>query len=136
MHELSIATGIIDVASSALGDAGEERPVEIVRVRVGDLAGVVVEALEFAWTVAIEGTRCQNAALEIERVPGKVRCAACDRETVLGTPPKFACAACGVAIADITAGQELDLVSLELADPPTTDTNTTDQEPVHASANP
>lgn len=118
MHELSIATGIVDLASSAVADAHETRPIEAVRVRVGDLSGVVIEALEFAWEVAAEGTACEGSRLEIERVPGKVRCVACDRETVLEHPPRFVCADCGAATADITAGRELDIVSLELKDDP------------------
>lgn len=116
MHELSIATSLVSLASEALRNAGELRPIEAVRVRVGDLAGVVIEALEFAWPVAAEGTACERASLEIERVPGRVRCGSCGAETELAVPPRFACGTCGAPTAEIVAGRELDLVSLELTD--------------------
>ncbi len=130
MHELSIAAEIVSLAVTAVEEAGEELPVTVVSVRVGNLAGVVVEALEFAWDVAAEGTRCAGAELRIERVPGRVRCKACEAETQLSDPPQFACGQCGMPTADIVAGRELDLVSLELEE-----TETASTELSHAAPN-
>jgi len=124
MHELSIATSLVSLAEDAAADAGEAGPIVAVRVRVGALSGVVVEALEFAWGAASEGTRCEGAGLEVERVPGRVRCPACGSETVLDDPPAFVCGSCGEPTGDVVAGRELDLMSLELEqqDTPTTET--------------
>ena len=116
MHELSIATGIVSTAVDAVERAGEARAIEAVAVRIGDLSGVVPEALEFAWPVAAEGTRCEGAELRIERIAGRVRCDACGHETVLTSPPRFRCGRCGRPTPGVTAGREMELVSLELAD--------------------
>lgn len=118
MHELSIALSVVDAASDAVRDAGEDRAIESVRIRVGALSGVVVEALHFAWDVAAAGTRCQGSRLEIEAVPARVHCPACDRESELASPHRFRCGHCGEPAGDIVGGRELDLVSLELADDP------------------
>jgi len=116
MHELSIAISLIDLAMEAVQDAGLEGPVQVVRVRVGALSGVVAEALDFAWETAAEGTICEGARLEIEQVPGRVRCEACKSETQLDDPPTFACGNCGRPTAEIIAGKEMDLMALELED--------------------
>ena len=82
------------------------------------MSGVVVEALEFAWEVASQDTACAGARLDIEAVAVRVRCPSCAAETELDDPPQFRCGSCGTPTADILAGRELDLVSLELHDDP------------------
>ncbi len=114
MHELSIATSLVSLVDDALESAGEAGTVEAVRVKVGALSGVVVEALEFAWGVAVEGTRCEGARLEVERVPAVVRCGECGAETTLDHPPVFACGSCGRPASEVISGRELDLIALEL----------------------
>ena len=116
MHELSIATNLVSLATEAVESALERRPITALRVRVGALSGVVVESLEFAWDVAAEGSRCEGARLEIERVPGRISCEACSTETELSDPPRFVCSRCGQRSPDVIAGQELELISLELDD--------------------
>ena len=141
MHELSIAVSLVSLATRALTDADETRPVLAVRIAVGDLSGVVPESLEFAWDVATEDTPLEGARLDIQRVMPRVRCPRCETETILATPPRFACAACGERTSDIVAGKELDLVSIELDDEdeqPTDDAPTvhTRKDAPHAAAHP
>ncbi len=131
MHELSIATHLVAVATEALENAGETQPVTVVRIRVGALAGVVIEALEFAWDIATDCTRCAGARLEVERVPAAVRCAACHTETTVDGPLPFICAQCGQPAIDIVAGRELDLIALEVHDGPGPSA-----EECHATAHP
>jgi len=133
MHELSIAISLIDLAIEAVEDAGLAGPVNVVRVRVGALSGVVVEALDFAWETAAEGTMCEGARLDIERVPARVRCEVCKMETVLDEPPTFACDGCGLPTAEVTAGKEMDLMALELEDH--TDQSVNEEE-THEAAHP
>lgn len=116
MHELSIATRLVELATEALRSAGESREVEAVRIRVGALAGVVTDALEFCWEIAAAGTPCQGSRLEIEYVAARVHCAACNSESELESPPRFRCGLCGQLTGNVTAGRELDLVSLEISD--------------------
>ncbi len=67
MHELSIATAIVDMAE----EEAERRDATIAAVylRLGGLSGVAREALEPAFELAAEGTRLAGARLVIEEVP-------------------------------------------------------------------
>ena len=47
MHEFTIALNIIDIAKEYAIKAGTEKVIEI-EIEVGDVSGVVFEALEFA----------------------------------------------------------------------------------------
>ena len=137
MHELSIALSVVEAASDAVRDAGEDRRIESVQLRVGALSGVVVEALVFSWDVAAAGTPCQGARLEVEPVPVRVHCPACDADSELESPNRFRCALCGEPTGDVVAGRELDLVSLELPDdPPAHDVPSTSPEAPHPAAHP
>lgn len=67
MHEMSIALHLVDAVRARAEGARVVR----VRVRIGELAAVLPEALRFAFEVACEGTALDGARLEIERVPGQ-----------------------------------------------------------------
>ncbi|MEM1347236.1 MAG: hydrogenase maturation nickel metallochaperone HypA [Myxococcota bacterium] len=76
MHELSITQNIVAiVAEKAAG-----RPVQAVTLRIGELAGVEVEAVRFCFDVCAKGTSVEGAKLEIEQPPGRGRCTACAEE--------------------------------------------------------
>lgn len=113
MHELSVAVSLVELAEHAAREGGAVA-IRSVRVRVGALSGVVVEALESAYPFASEGTMCEGAALEIERVPPRVRCRACGFEDEAEGVGPFLCAACGQAGPEILAGHELELATMEI----------------------
>ena len=69
MHELSIVQSIIGVVQDHL-PAGEIRGVKSVKLKVGELAGIVSESLEFCFELAVEGTALHGAKLKIDRVSG------------------------------------------------------------------
>ena len=119
MHELSIATNIVRLACEAVENAGSDDQVSLVKVRIGALAGVVTESLLFAWDVAAEGTRCEHAQIQIQEIPGKIKCPSCEQITILSHPPRFICGSCSTKSGDVVSGHELDILSLELADKPT-----------------
>jgi hydrogenase nickel incorporation protein HypA/HybF len=111
MHELSIALSMIEqVEQQAAAQCGEVRSIQ---VKIGDLAGVDVEALRFAWEIARAGTPLAETVLEIEQVQLRVRCRQCGRER---TPEiqRIACQDCDDAEQEIVAGRELELISLEV----------------------
>jgi hydrogenase nickel incorporation protein HypA/HybF len=114
MHELSIALRVIDLAEGHLRAAGGGR-VAAVRLRVGRLAGVVPEALRTALGIAAQGTPLEAAAVEIEEVPVRIWCPACQREVTLPGLVPLACPECGARSGDVRAGHELELASLVLA---------------------
>ena len=71
MHELSIALSLVDAVSEELARQGEHVTVRSVRVRIGQLSGVVADALAFAFDVAANDSPIAGARLVIERAPGR-----------------------------------------------------------------
>ena len=62
MHELSIAEGIIEIVERT-ANANHVRHVKTVRVSIGELAGVDIPSLEFAWCVRAALPKTQNLKL-------------------------------------------------------------------------
>ncbi len=70
MHELSIALSIIELAEEEAQRHGDVR-VNAVHLKLGRLAGVAKEALEFSYGLACEGTALAGSRLEIEDTEGR-----------------------------------------------------------------
>jgi hydrogenase nickel incorporation protein HypA/HybF len=115
MHELSIATSVVDLASRHAAEHGGGR-VTAIRLRIGRLSCVHETALRFGFDIARVGTPLADARLEIVAVPVRIWCPACTAERELPGIQRFACPECGTPSADIRAGQELELESIELVE--------------------
>jgi hydrogenase nickel incorporation protein HypA/HybF len=114
MHELGIATSILDIVQQYVPEERAGR-VRRVHVRVGEMAGVVPEALAFCFSVAIEGTPYRSAVLAIEHVPMMGFCKDCGAKLTMSTPT-FWCSECHSSRVQMTSGRELDVLDVELDD--------------------
>jgi len=85
-----------------------------VRLRVGALASVVVDSLEFCWGIATKGTPLEGARLVVNTVPVVMHCAACDADVELGGVQSFRCPRCDAPCFDLRQGRELDIESFEI----------------------
>lgn len=113
MHELSICHGIMDVARTALDGLSPPPPrVSRITVRIGRLTAVVPESLRYHFDLLVPGTFLEGAALVIEEVPVRGRCAACAARFEIDTL-SFTCPACGSGLVDLSSGRELQVVSLD-----------------------
>jgi hydrogenase nickel incorporation protein HypA/HybF len=110
MHELSIAQAICDTVVDRAGG----RPVRRVDVRIGHLRQVVPDSLLFAWEMLTEGSDLAGSELVVEHVPAVVRCRVCGADTTLDWPV-LACAACESLDVELRSGEELQLVSIDVA---------------------
>jgi hydrogenase nickel incorporation protein HypA/HybF len=108
MHELSIASAILDTA----GRHAAGRRVTVVSLRVGELRQVVPDTLAFYWEHVARGTICDGARLDQELVAARLRCGPCGAEWAMGEAD-FRCGGCGRA-AEVAAGQELEVESIEV----------------------
>jgi hydrogenase nickel incorporation protein HypA/HybF len=117
MHEMSIALEVVEQVEQAARAQGAGA-VGSVRLRVGELAGVVPDALRFCFSLACEGTVLEGAELLTEPVPGRARCARCDGgEWLTGMPPRLCCPRCDGA-SELLSGRELQIASVRWADRP------------------
>jgi hydrogenase nickel incorporation protein HypA/HybF len=128
MHELSIAASIVESVTEAAGNYPGAR-VKEVRLRVGALASVVEESLQFCWGLATEGTPLAGAVLAIDTLPVIVHCDACGADAEIAGVQSFRCPKCGELAADLRQGRELEIQSIELDEP-----EATTPEPVEEQA--
>ncbi|WP_165984776.1 hydrogenase maturation nickel metallochaperone HypA [Streptomyces sp. YIM 98790] len=115
MHELSIAAAVAERAGEVARAHGAAR-VEAVRLRVGELSGVVPDALRFSFGLVTEDTAAAGAELIVEEVPALARCGGCGERFAVGCPPRLACPHCGRGAADVLSGRELELTEVRLGD--------------------
>ncbi len=113
MHELSIATSMIEMATEEAARHGGARVVAV-HLKLGRLAGVVKDALLFSWDVACEDTPLAGARLVIEESPVVVHCPTCRADQTLTAAQWLACPLCDTPTPDIVRGNELEVVALEI----------------------
>jgi len=114
MHELSIAQSIVDIIGQYVPQQNRHT-VRSVKVRIGDLAGVVPDSLSFCFSAITSGTPIAEALLEIEHVPYVLHCAACQSDSA--TEPGLAvCPRCGSRQTTILSGTELQVVTIDVDD--------------------
>ena len=115
MHELSIAHAIVTTVTAAL-PPDAERATEV-RVRIGVLSGVVPDALQFAYEVAVDHTPLADTVLVIESVPVVVHCSDCAADTTLAGATGFVCGHCGQPCGDVRQGRDLEVAQVVFAEP-------------------
>jgi hydrogenase nickel incorporation protein HypA/HybF len=122
MHEMSIVEALLEAVQRACVDAMRREMnarsgarVLAVYVRVGKLRLVVPETLRFCYEAATRDTSLAGSQLEIEEVPATARCRECRAEFAV-EENWFECPRCQSVGAELLTGQELDLVSIELAE--------------------
>lgn len=115
MHEMSVAAGILDLVRQHVLAADAVR-VRAVRVRVGDLAGVVPGSLGFCFDAIVAGTDYAAASLEIDLVPARGVCGECGLAAAIDSLPPYMCPSCGSPFLTVTSGDDLVVVDVELDD--------------------
>ncbi len=114
MHETALALSVLDIVVERCREAGG-RTVDAVRVRIGKAAGVMPEALIFAFDAAKADTVAEHAQLVIEPVPVGGVCNACGKEfSVDDVQFVFACPLCGSTSFEIKSGREMEIVDMEI----------------------
>ncbi|MGW1162352.1 hydrogenase maturation nickel metallochaperone HypA/HybF [Streptomyces sp. NPDC002513] len=116
MHEMSIALAVIGQVEEAAERAGDVTAVHEVRLQVGELAGVVPDALSFCFELACAGTVLEGAHLVTDVVPGRARCTPCAHEWAVGMPPLLSCPRCDAGTTDLLSGRELQIVGVRWED--------------------
>jgi len=109
MHELSITQSVVAICEKN----AEGRRVLAVTLEIGELSGVVPEAVEFCFEACANGTLLEGARLTIERIAGHGSCPSCGGEFPLRSyfDP---CPGCGGYGVRVIAGEELRVRELEV----------------------
>lgn len=112
MHEMSIAQSLLDIVQT---EAARHNAKKVVRIRVtaGELRGIVPVHLNYFFQFVSKGTIAEGAELDVNILPVKARCGACD----LLFPVEdynYQCPQCKGREVDTVQGLELMVQDLEI----------------------
>jgi len=112
MHELGIASSILDCVQ-AEARRHPKAHITKVGVKIGELAGVDVDCLQFGFEAIVKGTDWEPLVLEVESVPRIQRCPQCRHEFRM-TDFDPECPQCGEFATQCISGEELDVTYMEV----------------------
>jgi len=120
MHEMGIAMQVAEIAVGAIPADQIGQQVSRVNVRIGKLSAVVPESLRFCFEIIVKDGPLSGCLLNIEEMPVTSRCLDCGHQWTVDRPV-FLCESCNSGRIRIISGQELEVTSIELADPDSPD---------------
>ena len=112
MHELPVVESILSIAAQN-AQQNKAKQVVCLNIVIGQLSSLVDDSIEFYWNILSKGTICENAKLNIRRVPAIIRCRDCGNEYEVKeefTP----CPTCGGINVKIIQGEEFYLDSIDI----------------------
>lgn len=116
MHEMSLATGLINIIKEEMDKAGKARLIRV-NLRYGALSNVLPEALSTAFELLTENTPLAGAELILEEEAATLACGACGHNF---TPQKrrdlfMPCPVCGHDLGHrVISGKGLYIHSMEV----------------------
>jgi hydrogenase nickel incorporation protein HypA/HybF len=114
MHELSIAQNILEIVKQSVTE-NQAKSVRSIRVRVGQLSGIVPDSLDFCFSAIVNDTAMPQARLAIEQIPMLSQCKNCAHR--FGVEDwVFSCPVCQSTSVELISGKELEIVDIELVD--------------------
>ena len=113
MHETGIAWSILETAKKEAARAGA--PLSAVGVRLGEMSGVVAEALSFAFDALKDEAGVPDAELVLERVPVEAQCPECGSTNRPEGELILWCTECGSPMR-IVSGEQMQIAWIEVRD--------------------
>jgi hydrogenase nickel incorporation protein HypA/HybF len=106
MHELGISRNIVAIVA----EAAKGRRVQCVTLEIGQLSGIVPDAIRFCFDVVAADTAASGAELQIQEIKGRGRCTACGNE--FDTPSLLSACRCGSRQLVRLRGEEINVRSI------------------------
>lgn len=112
MHEISVVENIISIAAEMV-QTHHATSVDAIELEIGELAGIDLSALEFAWDVSVLDTVLEHAERKINRMNGRALCLVCNNEFDIAQYFDV-CPDCGSFRKEILGGNELKVKRITL----------------------
>lgn len=112
MHELSIATNILDAAEDEARKLGYNS-ISLISLEIGSLASIEPNSLSFCFEAASKNTIAKNAILDINLVPGHGICNTCHNQIEVKTIP-CSCPKCNKFSLTIKDGFQILIKNMEV----------------------
>lgn len=101
---MSLAESILKIAQNVATENNAQK-ISAIGLKLGEMAGVEIDALNFSFNILKKNTVAENAALQINRVPIQAQCNKCGKIFTVESY-NFFCPECdGVLI--LQSGREL-----------------------------
>lgn len=112
MHELSVTVSILKICSEQQELKGFKKVNEI-RIKQGELTGLVPSCINYYFNEISKGTACEGAKIIVDRIPLKIKCSEC---SFIGEVNKntYTCPKCNSSKIKILNGREFYVDSLEV----------------------
>ncbi|MFW5886254.1 MAG: hydrogenase maturation nickel metallochaperone HypA [Bacteroidota bacterium] len=112
MHEFSLAVNIIEIAEENAKKA-QAKYIHSIDLEVGEMSGVVMEALKMAMTSAVKGTMLENTEINYIIVSANAKCSVC--RAIFPVHDVFTpCPNCGYMGNILVKGKELKVKSMNI----------------------
>ena len=112
MHEMSIVQSLIAIVEDEMIN-NNARTLKSVRVKIGEMSGIVPEALSTCFEILIANSDMKDAMLKMDIEPLVGCCRKCKEEFKV-VEYKFSCPECNSTDIDIVSGREMSIVEIEV----------------------
>ena len=112
MHEMSLCESIMQIIEDEAQRQGFKRVIRV-RLEIGRLSGVEIEAMRFGFDAVTRDSLADGAELEIIQLPGTAWCLPCGCEVEV--QQRFdACPQCGSYQLQVVSGDQMQIKDLEV----------------------
>ena len=112
MHEMSIVQSLVAIVEEEMIN-NNARVLRSVRVKIGEMSGIVPEALSTCFEILTSKSDMKGAVLKMDIAPLVGYCQKCRKEFKV-VQYKFLCPECNNSDIDIISGREMEIVELEV----------------------
>ncbi|GBE08062.1 MAG TPA: hydrogenase maturation nickel metallochaperone HypA [Gammaproteobacteria bacterium] len=112
MHELSICQSMLKQVN-ALARKHSASQVQSIHLQIGPLSGIEAELLMQSFPLVSAGTIAEGAELHIEKLPVRIRCQLCNKDSNVSVN-QLICPHCGDSATQLLSGDEMFLHSIKL----------------------
>jgi hydrogenase nickel incorporation protein HypA/HybF len=112
MHEMSLAESVREIVDETARSNGAQR-VSVVRLEIGKLAQVEIDAMRFAFDVVMRGSLAEAARLDIVEADGTAWCMRCSQAVVIERHGD-ACPNCESYQLQVTGGDRMRVMDIEI----------------------
>lgn len=113
MHEYGITESIVRISCEEAEVHGANKITEI-RLKIGELSGLVPESIQIYFDMVSEGTIAAGAKLIVEKILIRFKCNECGAESGVSSQGLYECPKCKSKNISIIGGHEYMIDSLEV----------------------
>jgi hydrogenase nickel incorporation protein HypA/HybF len=112
MHEMSLAESVREIVEDTARANGARR-IASVRLEIGKLAQVEIDAMRFAFDVVMHGTLADAARLDIVETEGSAWCMQCSRAVTIAMRGD-ACPHCASHQLQVSGGDRMRVIDIQI----------------------